>query len=513
VILALKELIIVLLISLGVFRLAGPVARLYCPEKGFANRCKAWLALTAVVFLAPNFWIFLFVAAPILIVLGKNDSNPAAAFLFLLFLMPPVSVRVPMVGISFLINLDFPLLMSFCLLTPVAWRLYQDKTKPAVSGLNTLDVLLLAYCLLTAFLFVRPEIARGVLAEVTFTDCLRRAISIFFSLFIPYFVISRTSTNRAAVQDMVASFGIKCALLAAVAIFEGARSWLLYGELLSRWGLSSGGYLARGGDIRAMASTGHPLTLGFVLAVALGFWLYLQEDVPPKTKWAITGVFLFGLLADYSRGPWIGAILAYFAFAALGPRALSKMFKATAGMALLGLAIVVSPLGQKVARVIPYFGGTVDVGNVVYRERLFDRAWQIIMSHPLLGDQQALLKMEDMRQGEGIIDLVNGFITILLSNGFVGLMLYLLFIVTALIKAFRMSTATAKSDPSFSRLGACLVASMLGAMLMTWVGGLVDIMTSALVGLMAAYAAVGRPFRPGLRRPGPGANSLKAAPG
>jgi hypothetical protein len=493
VILAVKELIVVLAISMGVFKLARPVARLYCPDKNFARRCKVWIALTTAGFLAPNFWVFLIVATPLLVVFGRRESNPAAAYLFLLYLLPPMSVRIPMIGISFLISLDFHLLLSFCLLAPTAWQLWRDKDRPRAPGLKVLDVLLLGYCVLTSFLFVRPEIARGILMEVTLTDCLRRIISTFFSLFVPYFVISRTSAKRAAVQDMVASFSIKCALLAAVAIFESTRRWLLYEEMPARWGLASGGYLLRAGDLRAMASTGHPLTLGYLLAVGFGVWLYLQQRVQSRlTKWSITGLFLFGLVAAYSRGPWVGAILVYLAFAALGPRALGKLSKAIAGISLFGLAVAISPLGEKIARVVPYFGGTVGIGNVEYRERLFARSWQIIMNHPLFGDQAALLKMQDLRQGEGIIDLINGFITILLGNGFVGLSLLLLFIVIGSLKTFRVSAATAKSDPDMSKLGACLIAAMVGSLFMTWVGGLVDLMICILVGLMVAYVDVGR---------------------
>jgi hypothetical protein len=511
VMLAIKELIVVLLITIGVLKLARPVAQLYCPNKDFARRCKAWIALTITVFLAPNFWVFLLVATPILITIGRKDSNPAAAFLFLLAVLPPISVRVPMIGLSYLIDLDFLLLLSFCLLTPTAWRMWKDNNRSRAPGLRVLDVLLLAYCVLTAFLFLQPEVARGVLMQVTFTDCLRRTVVFFFGLFIPYFVISRTSTNRAAIQDMIASFSIKCALLAAVAIFEGTRHWLLYGELLSRWGLGTSGYISRGGDLRAMASTGHPLSLGYLLAVAFGFWLYLQQNVQSKvSRLSIAGLFLFGLLAAYSRGPWVGAIVIFFAFAALGPRAFPKVFKAAAGILILGLGVALSPLGDKIARVVPYFGGTVDMDNVVYRERLLARSWQIIMDHPWFGDQQALLKMEELRQGEGIIDLMNGFVNILLDNGFVGLSLFVLFIVIGSFKALRVSAASAKSDLDLSRLGACLVACVLGSLVMMWAGGLIDMMTCVLVGLTAAYVDVGW-LAPDRRPLGPAPIALKAA--
>lgn len=507
-ILSVKELIVVLVMTFGAMKLAQPVAQLYCSMEDFRRRYKVWIALTITVFMAPNFWVFFLVATPFLITLGRRDSNPAAAFLFLLYVLPPISVRVPMIGLSFLIELNFHLLLTFCVLTPTAWRLWKDRKASRATGWKILDVLLLAYCVLTAFVFLRPEVAPGVLMQPTFTDCLRRMFEIFFSLFIPYFVISRTSTNRAAIQDMIASFTIKGAILASVAIFEGARRWLLYGELFSRWGLESTTYLSRGGDIRAMASAGHPLALGYLLAVAFGFWLYLQESLQSRvSRLAITGLFLFGLLAAYSRGPWVGAIVIFFSFAALGPRSLPKLFKAVAGMLLLGVAVAISPIGAKIASVVPYFGGTVDIGNVVYRETLFERSWQIIVDHPWLGDQQALLEMQELRQGEGIIDLMNGFVNILLSDGFVGLSLFGFFMVIGIFKAFRVSVAARKRDQDISKLGACLIACILGSAIMMWAGGLMEMTTCVLVGLMAAYTDV-------VRRPpsDPVGSSLASSP-
>jgi hypothetical protein len=455
-----------------------------------------WLALTTAVFIAPSFWLFVLVATPVLIILGRRDSNPAAAFLFLLYLLPPVSVPIPIIGVS----LDFYLLLTLCLLVPTAWRLWKDKKKSRESGLAALDILLLAYCVLSSFLFLQPEIARGVLMEWTFTDCLRRVVSHLLIIYVPYFVLSRTSRNRAVINDMIASFSIKCVLLAGVAIFESVRGWLLYSELPPRWGAAAVGYLARGGQVRAMASTGHSLVLGYMVAVAFGFWLYLQQGVQYKAlRIAITSLLLFGLWAAFSRGPWMVAALIYISFAAIGPRAFTKVFKAVASLALLAVAILISPLGNRIISVIPYFGGTVDLGNVEYRERLFTRSWEIIMNHPWFGDQQALLKMQDLRQGEGIIDLINGFINILLDNGFVGLSLFVSFIFIGLIKALRISAETAKSDPDLSKLGACIAACVIGSLLMMWVAGLIDVMTCLLVALMAAFVDVGR--RPPTLRP------------
>ncbi len=78
-------------------------------------------------------------------------------------------------------------------LTPTAWRLWKHRNASRTPGLKILEILLLTYCVLTAFVFLQPEVARGVLMQPTFTDCLRRTFEIVFGLFVPYFVISRTS--------------------------------------------------------------------------------------------------------------------------------------------------------------------------------------------------------------------------------------------------------------------------------------------------------------------------------
>ena len=44
---------------------------------------------------------------------------------------------------------------------------------------------------------------------------------------------------------------------------------------------------------------------------------------------------------------------------------------------------------------------------MIYRERLAERGWEIVIAHPFFGDQFPWPEMEDLRQGEGIIDIVN----------------------------------------------------------------------------------------------------------
>ena len=95
------------------------------------------------------------------------------------------------------------------------------------------------------------------------------------------------------------------------------RNWLLYVELVSNWGvqLNAFTWLTRGNELRAQASAGHSLALGYLLAVGFSFWLYLKSHVDGRVQRIGTTVLLWGgLFAAFSRGPWLGAVTAYFTF-------------------------------------------------------------------------------------------------------------------------------------------------------------------------------------------------------
>jgi O-antigen ligase len=296
----------------------------------------------------------------------------------------------------------------------------------------------------------------------------------------------------------MATFCLNCAILAAIAVFESARGWLLYGEMPDRWGYGSSFtlYVARGTSLRAMASTGHSMSLGYLLVVAFGLWLYLQTRVDSKrSRIGGTALMWSGLLAAYTRGAWIGGVIVYFLFAALRPRAVSKLLKATGVAVVIAAVVYLSPLGNRIVSVLPFFGGQVDNFNVLYRQRLFERSWEIILESPMLGDPAAMLKLQDLRQGQGIVDLVNTYVGILLDNGFVGLSLFLSFILIALFRAWSFSRRFMRVDPDFGLLGASLISCVI-AMLLLFVngsfGGAPEKMFYVLAALVSAYACLGR---------------------
>jgi hypothetical protein len=497
-ILSLKELFVVLVISAIVFRLARPVALKFIAGDDFSRRCKVWYLLTVTAFLSPSFLIFSVVAVPTLIIAGRRDSNPGALYLMLLQVIPPVDVPVPLFGIDRLIEVNNYLLLSICVMTPAAIRIIRSSEKSGSRGFQMTDACLLAYGLLTSLLYVQSQTPEGGLYAGTVMESVRRGVVFALSVYVPYFAISRASSSRKALVDAMASFCLSCALLAAIAVFETGRHWLLYNEMTYRWNdtytLTS--YLERGGSLRAMASTGHSMALGYMLVIGWGFWLYLRSSVE-STRMRLGGTILFwgGFLASFTRGAWVGAVIVYFLYAAIGPLALSKMAKAVGVSIVTAVLIYFSPLADRIMSVLPFLGGTVDSGNIVYRHRLFDRAWEIIQQSPMLGDQGALLKMQDLRQGQGIIDLVNTYIGILLDNGFVGLTLFLLFCLIPLFKVLSATRRFKTADQDRSMLGACLASTIIAMLVIlesgNFLGGPQKIFY-ALIALATAYAYVNR---------------------
>jgi hypothetical protein len=487
----LKALVLVLAIAGTAFWFARPIALLFSTERDFLCRRNAWFAITIAAFLCPTFWLFCIAAAFIIRWAARRDSNRSALYLMLLYVVPDFSWRVPIVGISYLVNLNFPMVLSLCLMAPVALRLVRSPQQPAEGRLQLPDYCLLAYLALTSVYFVLPELAPGVLMTPTATDNVRRAVEAFVVIYIPFFVLNRSGTSSRELQDTLAALCLSCAVMAAIGSFENARHWLLYGGLRSQWGSSYNAYLERGGTLRAMASTSHPLVFGYLLAVAFGIWLGLMSRVQSRLRrFAVIGLYWLGLLSAYSRGPWLGGVLIYFVYIAVSGRNLTKLLKAAVAAGLIAAALVASPLGDRIERVVPFLGGTVDAGNITYRQRLLDRTWQVIQASPLLGDQYALAKLQDLRAA-GIIDLMNGFMNILLDNGFVGLSLFLAFVALALYKGWKLSGEARLVGTELAALAAALVACLLGTMLMMWAGGLLVAPTTLLVAMMCACARIG----------------------
>jgi O-antigen ligase len=254
-------------------------------------------------------------------------------------------------------------------------------------------------------------------------------------------------------------------------------------------------YLFRGDALRAQVSAGHSIELGYLMAIAFGFWLYLRTRIQSTALTISVAIWMWmGLLAAYSRAPWLVAVMILFAYLALVPKGSTQLIKALLVAAMVAGSVLVSPIGERVIDNLP-FVGTVSAETVNYRERLAHMSWDLIQQNPFFGDPFYLSNLEQLRQGQGIIDLVNTYAAVAMANGLAGLCLFLGPFFLGIRNAYRLVKRSVGPDPDLALLGVNLIACMLGTLLMLATVSFIlgtSIMYWVLAGLAASYVQLGQ---------------------
>ena len=300
----------------------------------------------------------------------------------------------------------------------------------------------------------------------TATNVARTTFYAFIDVFLPYYVASRALNNTKAVHDFCASFVMATILLAVIGAFEFLKGWLMYSSLESalgaEWGY--GRYLARGSSLRALASTGQPIVLGYVCAVALGLYFAIKEKINANNaRTCIAITLVAGLIASLSRGPWLGAVLIVFVFVALGPKpgaSLTRMSLVSVAGILLLLA---TPYSDKIIDLLP-FVGSVDAGNIEFRNKLIENSIEVISRNPYFGSFDALAssEMQELRAG-GIIDVVNSYIALALTGGLVTLFFFAGFFISIVFQLVLIKRKAPLTDTGVI-IWRALIAAILGIM-------------------------------------------------
>jgi O-antigen ligase len=109
----------------------------------------------------------------------------------------------------------------------------------------------------------------------------------------------------------------------------------------------------------------------------------------------------------------------------------------------------------------------VDAENLTYRVRLLDTFVKLIGEKPFFGAYDFMLRpeMQDLRTGEGIIDVVNTYVGIGFSSGLVGLSIFVGLFVTIAVGILR-AAGRARHDADANLLGQALLATLLGILVM-----------------------------------------------
>lgn len=507
-----KALVVLLGVAALVFVVAKPIFCRFMDPRDYAIRRNLWLGITLSAFLVPNYWLYLMVAGVLVWFAASRDSNPVALYMFLLITLPPMGMDMPTFGIvNQLIFLDHLRFLALMLLLPLALGFFR-RIPPDIGGAGRDSVLLLTDVLILFYLFLQTVLLMPY-ESVTATG--KRMLLMGTDVLLPYYVLSRLCRTRESFREIMAAFVLAALVLVPLGVFEVLRSWVLYAGLEDHLGTPHAfGFLTRGNYLRAQVNSGHSIVLGYSFAVAFGCWLALQTWIPSaRWRWGILLSFVAGLAVTFARGPWVGAAIIWAVFLCLGPDTLRRAAKGVGLALIVGILAWVSPWGSAIVDNLPFIGN-VGSETVEYRQRLAETSWRLILQNPIFGSRDYLASMEDLRQGEGIIDLVNAYASIALSNGLVGLGLFAGFFVTIILRCLLAVRQLATHEPDFSIAGAALVAILVAALVMLSTVNLymsIGALTWALAGLGIAYVRLARggqivssvemPLQSGLRSP------------
>lgn len=477
-----RALIVILFIATCVFFFAKKALGPMLLNEEFVRWRNAWFAITLIAFLSHNFWIFIILSSLLLLYISKSERNKFALFFALLIIIPTISSRIPN-----LFSINYVRVLSLTILLPL---LISTRSNPEIPRLGKplADKLVIVIILLNTILLMRGT---------TFTDALRTGFEGFTDIFLPYYAASRAIKDFSQLKKVMIALVMACLIVGAISAYEFRTAWLLYNPLTSalevNWNM--GKYLGREDSIRAIASLGHSIILGYIMMVALGFYLFIVPSIKSKfLKLAGFALILAGLISSLSRGPMVGTAMLLLVFLAFGKN-VTKRFTLIFVAVIFALPVLNwVPGGQKIINLIPFIGET-DKENVEYREKLIDRSLLIIERYPVFGvfDPKQEPEMEDMVQGEGIIDIVNSYLIITLYTGLVGLSLFVGFFSLVLLSILNKMRSIKDKQSEGYLCGRALLATLLAVLLTIFTTsniGIIPVFYWSLAGLIFSYVRV-----------------------
>ena len=450
----------------------------------------AWIVVTLSLFLIPIGGVFLIWAAvfPLFFVQAEEDRIPLFAFLLATAPAGAVEITELSIGINYLLNFTFALVIGVVLLGPVAAR---HLGKP-MRGAAGPDGFFIAFLVGLILMSVRAP---------TFTSFLRDVTVWILTAAIPYFAFSRGIRTSAQLRRVMAAAVACFCVVGIIGIVGSVVGWQIYDVAERRLFESSGMMvLRRAGLMRSGGTLGTaPIAFGTMMMIGACFVLAFARDA--RAKWhgaALFAACCAGLLGSISRGPMVGLVFGLVAYQLTRPKPAEALIKAgMLGFAALLPLVLFTDTGRALLEFIP-FVGTGDAGNVTYRQDLARIGWQVGLQNPLFGDPDFLEapEMQELVTGLGIIDLVNTYLFWFLRYGAPMALLPIIGIAVTLARLLSVSRKLPTDDPESAWLrdaGGALFAALAGfaiTIATVSLGGTLPTVLWVMFGLSVAYLRV-----------------------
>lgn len=396
---------------------------------------RAWTTIlvgTVVSFLSIRLGVFVACLAVVGLwaqsAMGGGARAKLSVFLLLVIATPPLYFEIGgIAGVNYLIDLTGARVLAIVLLPGLALKLASDSTYRRQSWVTVVDVAVVLYQVWRIALLV---------PSTNTTSLLRATVESLLDILLPYYVFSRGIRTSADLRFILSHVALALGFAATLGVVEEFAHRTFYNSLQWVYGLQwqLTFELARGSHLRVQAMTPQPILLAFEMIVALGIWAYLRG-----AEWRRpSAFFIFALLGacltfTWSRGPWLGAMALFICM--LGLRKMPRKVFGTLLVLFIAGGLLIKAIGADevvMSLLGGLFGsGAADLDSIAYRKQLLDTALALLRQSPWLGVPNYAAQMQDLKQGEGIIDLVNSYVAIALNTGVIGLVIYMLpFVVT-----------------------------------------------------------------------------------
>lgn len=392
------------------------------------------------------------VAVVVAYILSIKEQPPEAKLIYFVGLIPVIPLQtyiIPFPGIGYLWNLSYFRVVVVALFVPLY---IQELSRPSRPGsVRSTDIYFFGFIILTAVITLRS----GNLISV-----IRALLNVMVDFGIPYYVISRYLRNPQILNWMFSAFLFSAAVLALASVLESWRTWRFFSQMFFSLGLQFDPVAlvpySRDGVVRATGGTMFiALAYAYFAAVSCVVCFYMWKA--KLLRFFPAGILMFlcvgGLILTDSKGGILATLCGIFV---IYHTRLNPSFKFIVNIILL--VVVPSVMGYLISTGF----STIDSeGSFAYRYQLVINSFDAIAENPILGavDYVNHPSMQRSLQGEGIVDIVNVYLQVILEYGFVGLFLYVMTF-ASLIKGILKKPAIAGHDHKDILL-ALLVMTML----------------------------------------------------
>jgi hypothetical protein len=383
----------------------------------FAAICMLVFSVSVIV--GNKHVAFLLYAGLSMHVLRSQVDNVCHYYVLFLPLFPiTVEWNIGLPGIDTLMVLNHNRVLILCLFVPFFLRILLSEKKlldSMSSYTGVVDRLILLHLLIESVIRFRDE---SVLVAA------RQSLLLIVDIWLPYIVVSRTVKN---VNSVLVVLLYTVVFLAVLSILERAFFIRIFDYISLPMGDIYRVMKIRGGELRTYASMSNPLALGLFFAVHFSIAVKIRSLIkcPVYVPWILAVLIILGVESTGSRSPLAAnafgiIVLLWWSMGRLFVQKTEKIVFICTGVFLVWLCL------GGVEYVLQFDDAQ---GTFWYRYDLILNSMHLLKASPFFGTPPHIYLSDPIllqsMQGEGIIDLTNTYLLLMIRSGIFSMLSFL----------------------------------------------------------------------------------------